>query len=223
MEASPTPPFFWLHLKKCAGQSFRKSFSPPYVETDRSRKPPPFDQLPREEWNDAINAYQCDLGEYDYKRMLYVRDVLYSKEEFDAMYKFAIVRNPYDRILSAWKFLYRKRHWHPSRYSYARFLRSLPRIWKSKWDRHVATHTAPIWPDVTDNEGNLLVDDLFRLEAMEEAIPIINARLGTHVAELSHKNKKGVGPSYREFYTDETRQLVAELYREDLEHLGYEF
>lgn len=219
----PAPRFFWLHLKKCGGMSFRKTFSPPYVETDRTRPPRPFAQVPRAEWNDCVNNYRVELGEYDYCRMRFVRDRLYSPAEFDAMYKFAFARNPYDRVLSAWRFLYRKRWYHPLRYSFPRFLRALPAIWATKSDRHVATHTAPIWADVSDESGRLLLDDLFRLEEIDRATPILNERLGTNVDGLAHTNRMGEATDYRDHYTAETRRLVERLYPEDIERLEYRF
>ena len=58
---------FYLHIKKAGGTSFRQTFSPPYVQTDRSKKYKTFNSLPKEEWNDALNNYRISLGEYDYK------------------------------------------------------------------------------------------------------------------------------------------------------------
>ncbi len=223
VSTEPAPRFFWLHLKKCGGMSFRKTFSPPYVETDRTRPPRPFEEVPRAEWNDCVNNYRQELGEYDYRRMLFARDRLYTPAEFGAMYKFAFSRNPYDRILSAWRFLYRKRWYHPLRYSFARFLRALPGIWETKSDRHVATHTARIWPDVSDEAGRLLLDDLFRLEEIDRATPILNERLGTNVDGLAHTNRMGAATDYRAHYTTETRRLVEQLYADDLERLEYRF
>jgi hypothetical protein len=218
-----SPGFFWLHIKKCGGQSFRATFSPPYTEIDRTAPPKSFAELRREEWNDAVNNYRYDLGEYDYKRMLFVRDRLYRGRAFDSMYKFAIVRNPYDRMLSAWRFLYRKRYFQPLRYSFSRFLHSLPEIWATKSDRHVATHTAPIWSDITDEKGVPLLDDVFRLEQIEDAVPILNQRLGTEIRTFGQENRYGSGESYRKDYTSETRSLVEKLFAGDLEHFGYDF
>ncbi|MFB6258243.1 MAG: hypothetical protein ABEH38_06090, partial [Flavobacteriales bacterium] len=74
---SGTPSFFWLHIKKSGGESFRETFTPPYVQTKRKRNFKPFIALPKAEWNDALNNYRLPLGEYDYKRMLFAKRFLY--------------------------------------------------------------------------------------------------------------------------------------------------
>ena len=222
-----TTDFFWLHLKKCGGHSFRRSFSPPYVQTDRGAVPRKITDLPKPEWNDALNNFRVPLGEFDYKRALYAETHLYTNQEFDSMFKFAIVRNPYDRAVSSWRYLFRAFEPNP-RYlmmksSFVRFLRVLPQLWNSKYNRQIATHTAPIWPDITDESGNLLLDRLYRLEDIDSELEDLNMRLGTEVKALGRINENREQRHYRTHYCEESRALVEDLYSEDLNHLSYEF
>jgi len=219
--------FFWLHIKKCGGQSFRKTFTPPYVQTDREVQPKPFIAVPKEEWNDVLNNYRIPLGEYDYKRALFAKTHLYSDEEFEAMFKFAIVRNPYDRAVSNWKYLMNRQFLYPRRMymklSFEKFLKEIPKFWIDKSDRHIATHTAPIWGDVTDENGKLLMDALLRLENISDDIHILKDKLGWNVDQFSHINKNRRSTDYRKFYNKKTRRLVEELYKDDLEFLNYDY
>ena len=48
--------------------------------------------------------------------------------------------------------------------SFSSFLRDLPYLWKTKYNRLNATHTAPIWGDITDSIGILLVDEIIKLK-----------------------------------------------------------
>jgi hypothetical protein len=223
------PPFFWLHLKKCGGESFRKTFTPPYVQTVRTVNPSPFIAVPREEWNDVLNNYRIPLGEYDYRRMLFAKKFLYTEEEFSAFFKFTIVRNPYDRIVSAWRYLMAPRVFKPReiwmKYSFQRFLEELPKIWVEKRNRHIATHTAPIWGDITDEKGNLLVNFIAHLENIESDLAQVSDRLGGMDTGFAHINRSGSSSShsYRKAYNRRTRQLVESLYYDDIQHLGYEF
>lgn len=225
--------FFWLHLKKCGGTSFRKSFSPPYVIIDRTILTPLI-ALKKEEYNDAINNFALPLGSYDNKRMLFVKKYLYDELEFNLMYKFTIVRNPYDRAVSAWKYLHRNDHifsrksiFNPKsillKYSFESFLENLPNIFQQKGTRHYYTHTLPMLPDLTDNSGNLLIDEYFKIEEINEAIPILNERLKVNIAQFSHLKDNRKDKDYKKFYSPKTKSLVEKIYGEDIEFFKYKF
>lgn len=224
-----TDRFFWLHIKKCGGQSFRNTFTPPYVQTNRSAvSSKPFIAVPKEEWNDVLNNYRIPLGEYDYRRMTFAKRFLYTKDEFEGMYKFVIVRNPYDRAVSCWKYLFQTdtpRHLKRLRmkYSFASFLSELPSVWETKQDRHMATHTAPIWSDITDDDNTLLVDDIFKLEDIDGAVSTISQKLGISGRGYSHINKNLRGADYRKYYNSKTRRMIEALYENDIRYLNYQF
>jgi hypothetical protein len=218
--------FFWLHIKKGGGQSFRKTFTPPYVQTDR-RNPKPFCALPREEWNDALNNFRLPLGEYDYRRTLFAKKFLYSEAEFSGLYKFVIVRNPYDRAVSCWNYLARPKHrgrWFRSfeRKAFEAFLDRLPEQWQTKRNRHLATHSAPMWPDITGEQGELLMDEIFKLEEMDRNLPYLCAQLG--IPERSYAHVRGGGPrakDYTYYYSEGAKRRVEALFGEDIENLKY--
>ena len=228
------PVFFWLHIKKCGGTSFRKTYTPPYIQTDRIGNYKSFEDLPPEEWNDALNNYRVELGDHDYRRMLYAKEFLYSDDIFKRMFKFTIVRNPYDRIISAWKYFYgngwakyRRIRKQPSnlirKFSFEYFLHSLPGIWESRSDREIATHSAPIWPDITGKEGEALLDRIYKLEQMHEMIEELNDKFDLNVAQLDRDNINRHSTTYRRYYNVRTRQLVEKYYGDDILQLDYEF
>jgi hypothetical protein len=228
------PSFFWLHIKKAAGSSFRNSFTPPYIDTDRSNIfSQPFISLPKNQWNDTLNNYRIPLGKYDFKRMLFAKEFLYTKEEFDNLHKFCIVRNPYSRAVSCWKYLtlVNKSNFKKfatlrilkQKVSFQYFLEALPEYWETKEDRHIATHTAPIWNDITDNKGELLMDSIFRLENMEEDFKKIKQIVNCSSTSMSHINNTKNNTNYRKEYTTKTKKLVEKYFGEDLEKLSYSF
>ncbi len=220
-------PFFWLHIKKCGGESFRETFTPPYVQTDRVNNPKPFIALPKNEWNDALNNFRIPLGEYDNKRMLFAKKYLYSEQEFLSMYKFVIVRNPYDRIVSAWKYLLRREQYHPRnirmKNCFKAFLNELPLLWEKKFDRHMFTHTAPIWPDITDEQGKLLVNLIIKLENIDNEVQKLNQVLGVSTLGFQHINRNRPDNDYKKHYDQATKDIVEKLYYNDIKHLGYGF
>lgn len=220
-------PFLWLHVKKCGGQSMRRALGDDYVQVDR-REPARFEDLPREAWNDNLNNYRVDLGAYDYRRLAFAREHLYGPEDFDARFRFTVVRNPFERAVSCWRFLSRRRglaRLVPGP-SLEAFLESLPELWETRSNRHVATHTAPVWPDVTDAEGRPLVEFIAHLERIHDDFAEIVERAGLTPRAFPHENrgprsdsrKSGRDPAL----SRHARGLVEELYADDLEHLGYD-
>lgn len=224
------PNFFWLHIKKAGGQSFRKSFTPPYVHTDRRCNFKPFVAVPRREWNDVLNNHRIPLGEYDFKRMLFAKRFLYTDAEFAGMFKFAIVRNPYDRAVSCWRYVTQRQPmllWDMRkqlmRFSFERFLHELPELWETKWDRHFATHTAPMWSDISDDRSESLLDHIVKLENIDDELGIVSEKLNVKIPQLEHINRSRRAADYRTAYSSRTRRLVETVYAADIERLGYSF
>lgn len=186
----------------------------------------PFVALDKSQWNNNLNNHLVSLGEYEYKRMLFAKKFLYSEQEFDEMYKFAIVRNPYFRAVSCWKYL--TKHWTftkpklmMARRSFPYFLDMLPEVWETRFDRHVSTHTAPMWQDITDEHGTMLLDDVFKLEDIHNGITTICENLGIEPHEMKKKNSSNIG-NYDAYLTQRNLSKIENLYGEDIEHFNYQ-
>jgi hypothetical protein len=232
MSAGSDPWFLWLHIKKAAGQSVREALSDVYVQTDRSLATP-FVALPKKEWNDNLNNYRVPLGRYDYRRLLFAKRFLFS-EQFDQMFKFCVVRNPYSRALSS--FLYDLRHGGVGnkrrrirlvrlfpRPMFRSYLEALPTAWVNTSPRHRALHSAPVIPDITDENGKFLTDFVAKLESIEADIGQICDALG-----ISHRPFPRIHASRgridkEAFYDSRNRRLVERLYAEDIDLLEYSF
>jgi hypothetical protein len=220
-------PFFWIHIKKAAGTSMRKALGEAYPQVDRTN-PQPFISLPREYWNDNLNNFRVPLGEYDYRRALFAKTFLFSDTEWNGFFKFAIIRNPYERIVSAFEYLlvrdYRLFPLRvvPKKIAFSRFVQLVPGILASKSPRHTATHLVPMMSDLSDEKGYNQMDFCARLENMEEDIRVISSEIGR---ELSFPAlNRGRRPlQYRAYYTTRSKRLVEEIYKYDLEEFSYGF
>jgi hypothetical protein len=135
-------------------------------------------------------------------------------EVYDALFKFAFVRNPWDRLVSRYAHLLRSKE--------RRRHRVVSRMEKFEdfvnWEiqRRAFQHSY-----VTDHRGNQIVDFIGYYERLGEDFAKVCARLKLP-AELPHAN---ISPhrDYRSYYTPETRELVANKFKRDIELFGYNF
>ncbi|ORT50697.1 hypothetical protein ST37_08230 [Vibrio sp. qd031] len=216
--------YLWLHIRKAGGTSLKEILGPSYAVSEW-KYGTPFVALDKSQWNNNLNNHLVSLGEYEYKRMLFAQKFLYTEQEFAEMYKFAIVRNPYFRAVSCWKYL--TKHWTltkprlmMAKRSFPYFLDMLPEFWETRFDRHVSTHTAPMWQDITDEHGTVLLDDVFKLENIHNDIVTICDKLGVEQHALKKKNSSNIN-NYDEYLTPKNIARIEGLYHEDIEHFGY--
>ena len=138
------------------------------------------------------------------------------EEAFAGYFKFAFVRNPFDRFVSYCAFMTRAND---------EFNQSPQEVM-----RHVLFRLRPLdhilfQPQHTllvDAEGRLLTDQIGRVEEMQASYDAICARIGIPSRALDQVNSSRRG-SYRQYYDQQLIDGVTDLYRRDLELFGYEF
>ncbi len=72
-----------------------------------------------------------------------------------------------------------------------------------------------------DSDGKLLVDFVGKVENLDEDFTYICRKIGID-RRLEHRNKSERG-DYRDYYDDETRQIVADVFARSIEAFGYKF
>ncbi len=153
---------------------------------------------------------------------------IFGEPTFSNYFKFTFVRNPWDRLVSGYFYLkYGKtakidREWaerHLSRYNdFGAFVRD----WVTPKNIYTEKHLRPQCTFLCDGRLAHEVDFLGRFENLRDDFGHVRRILGGIGSDLEHLNASK-RYDYRQYYTDETRAIVAEAYRTDIELFGYEF
>lgn len=165
---------------------------------------------------------QIEFGFPRYTKLNTGRNIRYDKS-WDDLLKFAFVRNPWERLVSAYidkiqgNSLLRGSQLKNYKKKYNTFNKMVQFIKSAKLEE-LNEHF--------NSQTNLLplnkLDFIGRFENLQEDFDIVCDKIGLPRKKLPHENQSK-HKHYTEYYDDETRQIVAEKYAKDIEFFGYEF
>lgn len=156
--------------------------------------------------------------------------LIFSKQEFESYFKFSIVRNPWDRLVSAFTFLRQggltkeDRMWAEKNIaSFASFHRFVT-TWVNFTNIYSYHHFIPQHEFLLDPKTQKLsVDFVGRFENLGLDFQQICRNMNVS-AELLEQNKTlGRNMDYRTYYDSETKNIVAKVYEKDIELFKYVF
>jgi len=199
----------FVHIPRCGGVSI--TLSDPIFNTE-----PNFDAHLR--LNDySLKGYFGTQGPNEY-------------------FKFAFVRNPWDRLVSIYNFWKQQDESHPfwewdshrslyikdNNISFRRFVREVfkknPIFFKDKRCSDFAVpHLRECFQYI---EGG--IDFVGRFENLQKDFNTVCDKIGIDRITLPHKNKSR-HKHYSKYYNRKTRKIVAEMYANDIKNFGYSF
>jgi len=166
--------------------------------------------------HDSAKHYQC----------------AFNKKDYEAMFKFTFVRNPWDRLYSAYKFLIsggmnqKDRDWAKKNLSKFRDFNDFVINGIGKGMPLDYIHLLPQVHFINlPHSRRFQVDFIGLYENIDADFKTICKRSGLPQIQLPHLNKtkkKGEG-GYIEAYNQKSIEIVEELYRRDIEAFGYDF
>ena len=148
-------------------------------------------------------------------------------ELYKEYFKFAFVRNPWDRLVSGYHYVVNKKPKKQSEIEWINFFKGFDSFddFVTRWlneeniERHILT--LPQHRFVINKFGMLGLDFVGRYETLQKDFPYVCERLGV-ACELPYENK-APRKEFRNYYTSQTRDIVAKVYTKDIEMFGYDF
>lgn len=175
----------------------------------------------------ALNAQQ-----YHYDHLYYKKNVI----NYNNFFIFSVVRNPFERTVSDYKWATNQKYKFPAKelkkmftgksfryfvdtyynlaYKDVKYFRS-----QSWFKHHHLTHCRSqldILNPICD------IDYVIRFERLQQGFDFLCDKIEVPRQKLPHLNKTEVR-HYTEYYDDETREIIAEKYKKDIEYFGYKF
>jgi Sulfotransferase family len=155
--------------------------------------------------------------------------LVFNAAEFQSYFKFTFVRNPWDRLYSAYRFLsaggmndldrsWSEKHLAGVEDFEAFVLEALPRRSVRR-----AVHLRPQVQFLRNSiTGKIGVDFVGRFERFDEDFATVAQRLGKDVS-LPHMNGSRFQGDYRSAYSSRMRSVVDSVYAADINAFGYQF
>lgn len=167
------------------------------------------------------------FGKLPYHYTAWQYRVIFGRKKFQQYYKFTFVRNPWDRLYSAYSYLKgggwndQDAAWATEHLSQINDFNDFVINWLTPDRLYAHIHFWPQVDFICDNKGTPIIDDLFYFESIETDFQAIKKKIGAK-KELAHINaSKRIG--YQEVYSPEAIERVAQLYAQDIKCLGYKF
>ena len=173
----------------------------------------------------SINSF-CMLNEIKQQRIIFPRHsktIRDYRKLFPNHVFFIIIRNPWHRMVSM--YFYWKREINTNNMfkktlnldeipSFTEFIKLIPDIDADGWG--LSTQFNLLDAKAED------FDIIIKMEEIDEQFKQIQDILGAKMT-LKHDNKGDYEGSYQQYYTDETRCLVAEYFKYEIDTFGYTF
>ena len=195
--------FIFIHIPKNSGTAMTNEIQKRYNQS----------QILRDVERNGIN-----IG-IDKMHLYY--DVIYkfiSKEILDNYIKFCIIRNPYNKLYSAWNFI-KDRHGYSDINDFIKYKLDENFIYgKEIIPNDARVHYRPQFTFVYDNEYNIFVDFIIRYENLNEDIFKLNKKYNLDIPLYDNSNSK---KSYINLFNKESIIKINTLYKKDFELFNY--
>jgi hypothetical protein len=208
--------FLFVHVPKTGGNSIQsalRDYSSDTIVADG-------------EHYDGVEDFELRNERYGLKKHSTLRDYRRAlpREQFDGLFKFAAIRNPWDLLVSFYFSPHRpERGW--DRQEFLKVVHKVHPIrhyivdqgWLSTLTRRNRAARILFGKKLTSD-----IDHLMKFERLEQDFRQVCDRLGIEFREFPHRNRSERA-HYSEYYDDELASIVARKFSEEIRWGGYEF
>ena len=159
------------------------------------------------------NSWEHDINHIP---LWFYKNNILTDSNYNKYFKFAFVRNPFDRAVSIWKYYNAWVNKHSKEKVNLTFKETIcaenekinQKKFKSKYGSQFLF-----------TQG---CDFIGKYENIQEDFNTVCDKIGIPQQQLPQKNKT-THKHYSEYYDDETKQIVSEIYAKDIEYFQYKF
>ncbi|WP_170559077.1 sulfotransferase family 2 domain-containing protein [Ruegeria atlantica] len=137
-------------------------------------------------------------------------------------FKFSFVRNPWDRLVSAYHYIIARRKELELVANHSTFESFLHSFVEEPSQYLSIPYFTPQSDFLINEDGEMPIDFLGRFETFEKDLSIVLREVGSKRRFFKHR-KKSRRQDYREYYSTESSKAVGAIYISDIQNFGYDF
>ena len=195
--------FLFIHIPKTGGNSIQNVLMP-FADDELVCEAPYQDGIERFELRNGLTNTTKHSSLMEYRNSLPL-------SVYDGLYKFCCVRNPWERAIS----FYLSPHRGGVQFrrpDFIEFVKTIPPM----------VHYLRERPQQGLRDATANFDKIIRFESLSEEFRDVCLNLGIASPHLPHRNRS-TRKTVSSYYDDESKDLVAEIFREEVDVFGYEF
>ena len=207
MLISDSHQFVFVHIRKAAGTSLRQILQQVSL--------PKNNQL----WYKLLsrNGFAVDYHKYSFRKHANLIEAERSMpaDKFKQYFKFAVVRNPWDRLVSEYEYI-------KTQPTHSRF-KKLAALNFAQFVAYQSERPAAHQINALRlSDGQLGCDFIGKLETLKQSLKVVGAKIGVDFSALPHVNQVD-RRDYRTYYDATLQAQVEKLWQADIEAFQYEF
>jgi len=184
-----------------------------------------FVHIPKTAGISVAKAIFGDVSLEGHRSIMFYKNLF--NEDFSEYFTFSVVRNPWDRLYSAFKFLAKGGINIHDRNAYEQYLEEYKDFEDfvtnglNKKMIYEIMHFIPQSEFICSKDGKIDVNYIARFENLKDDISKLSEKINNPIELDHHNSNKKV--SYKEIYTSDMIKKVEEIYKMDIINFNYKF